>query len=124
LHSFQPSHIPDAMLTEAQSRAARGLLNWSRDDLAKASGVPKPTLRGFELGADSRSSTLRRLRRALEEAGVEFLDGAEGSGVRLKPWAEAKLKASAEQRMQSLQESRRTKRANPPSRKQRKSASS
>jgi transcriptional regulator with XRE-family HTH domain len=86
LHSVQVSHIPDAMLTAEQSRGARGLLNWSRDDLAKASGVPKPTVRGFELGADSRNSTLLKIRRALESAGVEFLDEdeARGVGVRLR----------------------------------------
>ena len=75
------------MLTPAQLRAGRALLAWSRDDLAKKSGIAAETVKGFELrGSDSKLSTLQKWRRALEAAGVIFLgadDGA-GSGVRLK----------------------------------------
>jgi transcriptional regulator with XRE-family HTH domain len=78
------------MLTPDQLRAARSLVKWSRDDLAKKAGVAAVTIKGFELlGADSKISTLNKLRRALEAAGVEFIDdGAKseegGPGVRLK----------------------------------------
>jgi hypothetical protein len=54
------------------------------------SGVASVTIKGFELlGADSKISTLNKLRRALEQAGVEFIDdGAHsyegGPGVRLR----------------------------------------
>jgi hypothetical protein len=45
------------------------------------------TIRGFEiLGADSKQSTLHKIQRALELAGVEFIDedDVKGPGVRLK----------------------------------------
>ena len=54
---------------------ARAALKWSREDLAKKSGVAAVTIKGFELlGADSKFSTLNKLQRALEAAGVEFID--------------------------------------------------
>ena len=80
-----------AMLTSDQLRAARALVKWSRDDLAEQSGVAAVTIKGFELlGADSKISTLNKLRRALEAAGVEFIDDQAksyegGPGVRFKP---------------------------------------
>ena len=77
------------MLTPAQLRAARALVGWSRETLAEAAGVSAQTVTGFELlGADSKISTLNKIRRALEAAGVEFIDeDAEtkrGPGVRLR----------------------------------------
>lgn len=78
------------MLTPSQLRAARTLVGWTRDDLAAKSGVAAVTVKGFELlGADSKISTLNKMRRALEAAGVEFIDeGARsddgGPGVRLR----------------------------------------
>jgi transcriptional regulator with XRE-family HTH domain len=74
-------------MTPAQLRAARGLLGWSRDDLAEASGVFSNTIRNFENGAsDPKQSTLLAWRRALSRAGVVFIDGDEhqGPGVRLR----------------------------------------
>ena len=69
-------------ITAAQCRAARAMLDWSRDDLAAAARVAKRTVVDFERGARSPiHSTLDVLRRALEAAGIEFLDG---DGVRLK----------------------------------------
>jgi DNA-binding XRE family transcriptional regulator len=37
-------------LTPDQCRAARGFLNWSREELAKASGVSPETIKNFETG--------------------------------------------------------------------------
>ena len=73
-------------ITPAQSRAARGLIGWSRDQLAAASGVPGRTLSDFELGNTvPRATTTSRLQTALEAAGVEFIAGnGGGAGVRLK----------------------------------------
>jgi transcriptional regulator with XRE-family HTH domain len=77
------------MLTPAQLRAARALIGWTRDDLAKKAGVASVTVKGFEyLGADSKISTLQKMRRALEAAGVQFIEDegeAGGPGVRLRP---------------------------------------
>ena len=69
----------------AQSRAARGLIEWSRDQLAATSGVPARTVADFELGNTTpRAATTNRLRAALEAAGVEFIsENGGGAGVRL-----------------------------------------
>ncbi len=75
------------MLTPAQLRAARALVSWTRDDLATQSGVFANTIRNFEHGtSDPKLSTLHKWRRALEAAGVMFIDPDEkdGPGVRLK----------------------------------------
>jgi transcriptional regulator with XRE-family HTH domain len=75
------------MLTPAQLRAARSLVDWSREDLAKHSGVAPNTIKDFERGAsDPKQSTLLKWRRALEAAGVRFIeaDDYDGPGVRLR----------------------------------------
>lgn len=68
-----------------QIRAARALLDWTRDDLAAASGVTIRTLARIE-GAQTipRQTTLKALSSALEIAGVEFIaENGGGPGVRL-----------------------------------------
>jgi transcriptional regulator with XRE-family HTH domain len=75
------------MITPAQLRAARALLDWTRDDLAANSGVAAVTAIGFEHGkTDPKISTLYKWRRALEAAGVVFVDEDDtiGPGVRLR----------------------------------------
>jgi transcriptional regulator with XRE-family HTH domain len=73
-------------LTPAQSRAARGLLEWSQSELAARSNLSESTVRDFEKGR--RLPTINNLdavRRALEAAGVEFIaENGGGPGVRLK----------------------------------------
>ena len=72
------------MLTSAQCRAARGLINWNQQQLADAAGVGVATVRLFEGGkGEQRRSTLTVIRQALEAAGVEFTDG-DRPGVRLR----------------------------------------
>lgn len=70
----------------SQIRAARGLLDWTRDRLVMASGVPKSTLVRAETEATTpRQSTLSAIRTALEAAGVEFIaENGGGAGVRLR----------------------------------------
>jgi transcriptional regulator with XRE-family HTH domain len=75
------------LLTPEQLRAARGLLDWSRAELAKRSGTAPETIQAFEIGAsDPKLSTLRKWRLALQKAGVEFIDpdADKGPGVRLR----------------------------------------
>ncbi|WP_353640937.1 transcriptional regulator [Mesorhizobium sp. WSM2239] len=74
------------MLTSAQCRAARALIEWSRDQLADASKVAVRTIVDFERNArEPREVTKDALRRALEIAGVIFVDeNGEGPGVRLR----------------------------------------
>ncbi len=74
------------MITSAQIRAARGLLNWSRKDLAEKSGVSFASmmrLESFNGVPSSNVKTLDALKKAFEEAGVEFTGTPEsGAGVR------------------------------------------
>jgi transcriptional regulator with XRE-family HTH domain len=72
--------------TGQQCRAARGLLDWTQEVLAEVARIGIATVRQFEGGhADSRQATLAVLRRAFEEAGVDFIDeNGGGPGVRMR----------------------------------------
>jgi predicted transcriptional regulator len=74
------------MVTPAQCRAARGLLAWSQQDLARKAGVGIVTVHQLEAGTSQpRHATIAVILRAFEAAGVEFLDeNGGGPGVRLK----------------------------------------
>ncbi|MER8918270.1 helix-turn-helix domain-containing protein [Mesorhizobium sp. M0761] len=68
-----------------QIRAARALIDWTREDLANASGVTVRTLARIESSQTlPRTATLQAISSALEAAGIEFIsqNGA-GPGVRL-----------------------------------------
>jgi transcriptional regulator with XRE-family HTH domain len=74
-----------------QVKAARALLGWSQEDLAEAAGVSVPTLKRLEAGEGllgGRAETGRKIRTAIEAAGVEFIHEKDGGpGVRLgKRW--------------------------------------
>jgi len=75
-------------LTSEQIRAARALLRWSAVDLARASAVAANTIRRAEVAGGITTLTAANdlsIRRALEEAGVEFIDeNGGGAGVRLR----------------------------------------
>jgi transcriptional regulator with XRE-family HTH domain len=73
-------------ISALQCRAARSLLDWSRETLATKAGVGLRTLVDFERGARSpHATTLEAVQQALEEAGVIFIaENGEGAGVRLK----------------------------------------
>ena len=75
-------------LSSAQIRAARALLRWSAADLAKESALGANTIRRAEVAEDGTSLTTANelaVRRALEAAGVEFIDeNGGGLGVRFK----------------------------------------
>lgn len=73
-------------ITKEQCRAARALLDWSRDDLSGAAQVAHRTISDFERGARQPiAATAQAMRTALETAGVVFVDeNGEGPGVRLK----------------------------------------
>ena len=76
------------MLSSAQIRAARALLRWSAADLAKKFALGANTIRRAEVAEDGTSLTVANdlaVRRALEAAGVEFIDeNGGGPGVRLR----------------------------------------
>ena len=76
------------MITSDQIRAARALLKWSADDLAKSANVGIATVRRFEVVKGVPSGQVRildALKVALELGGVEFVGTPDDRpGVRLK----------------------------------------
>lgn len=79
------------MLSAAQIRAARALLDWNQPRLAEAAGLSTPTIRRMEGDKGPGKSTaenVEAVRRALEDAGIVFLASGEirdgGPGVRLR----------------------------------------
>ena len=75
-------------MSVAQIKAARALLGWSQSDLARHSNVSEPTIARLESidgELRGRAGTARKIRIALESAGVEFVDeNGGGPGVRLR----------------------------------------
>jgi transcriptional regulator with XRE-family HTH domain len=71
------------MITGEQVKAARKLLGWSQMTLALEAGVEQSTITKFERGKPrAEGRTVSAIQRALESAGVEFID--DEPGVRLK----------------------------------------
>lgn len=67
------------MISPEQSRAARGWLDWSQDELAKRANVSLSTVRDFEKGRRAPiRNNLDAMQRVLEEAGVSLSSDAEG----------------------------------------------
>jgi transcriptional regulator with XRE-family HTH domain len=87
---LQRMSIKSTLTTEVM-KAARMLLGWSQDDLAQKSGVSSSRLRHLEakpgpLGG--RASTIAAIRKAFEDAGIEFSNG-DSPGIKLhKIWDE------------------------------------
>ena len=75
------------MISANQIRAARGLLGISAADLASRAEVTWKTIQRFESSDGipaSRAGTLERVKKAFEQAGIEFLgDPLKSPGVRL-----------------------------------------
>ena len=74
-------------LTPQQCRAARGLLDWTQEELAARAGVSRSTVRGFENGQhELHRGSAAVIRGAFEVAGVVLIDpdGEAGPGVRLQ----------------------------------------
>jgi DNA-binding XRE family transcriptional regulator len=74
---------PKPIVTPAQIRAARALLYWSTADLAERSLVSRQTIAGIESGkrTSSYDRTLADIIRACDDAGVLFIDEADGLGA-------------------------------------------
>lgn len=73
------------MLTSEQVRAARALKRIDQKELAGLAGISVETIKRLEKTdgpmLSATGTTLSAIQRALEAAGVEFIDG----GVRMKP---------------------------------------
>jgi transcriptional regulator with XRE-family HTH domain len=80
------------MLSSAQMKAARALLEWDQRTLAKAAGVSLPTIQRMEASEQNvraNVDTLTKVLEALDRGGVEVIaqgavSAAGGRGVRLK----------------------------------------
>lgn len=71
-------------MTPEQSRAARGWLNWTQQDLADKASVGISTVRDFEAGRRQPiANNIGAMRRVIEEAGVELVEeSGEAVGIR------------------------------------------
>ena len=76
------------MRYSAQIRAARALLGWSQDQLARRAEVGLATLRRIEQTegiVKGNFSTVLKIQKALEQAGIDFTESDSGQiGVRLE----------------------------------------
>jgi transcriptional regulator with XRE-family HTH domain len=73
-------------LTASQCRAGRALIEWSQQQLSQAASIDVQTIGDFEKRFRAPDETTRRrLRAALEAAGVVFIaENGGGAGARLK----------------------------------------
>ncbi len=74
-------------ITGPQAHAARVLVEWPRDHVARLSGMEVETLAAFERGKiDPGDAARNAVQAALESGGAVFIpeDGRQGAGVRLK----------------------------------------
>lgn len=69
------------MITIHASRAARGLLGWSLQDLAARTGISYESLSRFENGRPVRDSTAAKIAAAFEAEGVELISDKERTGA-------------------------------------------
>jgi transcriptional regulator with XRE-family HTH domain len=64
------------MLTPELTRAARGLLDWSQENLAKKANLGLSTVKDFEAGRRTPAvNNLAAIQTALENGGVRFVTG-------------------------------------------------
>ena len=76
------------MLQVAQLRAARALLGWRQEDVARAAKISVATIRRIESQEGVPTgyvSTLLKIQASFEQAGIQFIDDNEtgGFGVRM-----------------------------------------
>lgn len=83
-------------LSKEQIRGARGMLDWSLTDLARAAEVSVSSIKRLETaGLDAVSANLvTKMRAALERHGITFLpDEGAGPGLRLGPRQDDQFRA-------------------------------
>jgi transcriptional regulator with XRE-family HTH domain len=74
------------VVTIEQIRAARGLLGWSQTELASRAGLSVPTVKRLEGGFGPKVSdaACAKLQKALEAAGIKFIEKTSGDAGVLK----------------------------------------
>lgn len=65
--------LPHQVISAAQIKAARAILDWSQDELARSAMLSLSTVRSCEAGFVPRRSSIQQIRRTMEKAGIEFL---------------------------------------------------
>jgi transcriptional regulator with XRE-family HTH domain len=76
------------MITSEQIRGARAMLRIEQSDLAARAGVSLETIKRIERSpgeVSAMAATVEKIRRALEDSGVEFTNG-DRAGVRWRGW--------------------------------------
>ncbi|MCB9989665.1 MAG: helix-turn-helix transcriptional regulator [Rhodospirillales bacterium] len=69
-------------ITTAQIRGARGILNWSQNDLAERTGISATSIGAIENGSTTpRANTIMTIQKAFEDGGIEFIGT---TGLRLR----------------------------------------
>jgi transcriptional regulator with XRE-family HTH domain len=72
-------------IVPVQCWIARTALGWNVADLARAAQVSRRTVSDFERGGSLKATTVEAIQRALEKAGVIFIDANDGGpGARLR----------------------------------------
>ena len=97
------NHDNVMVFSPVQCRMARGALGLGVRDLAAAAKVSVDTVLRFERGDELKERTIAAIRRALEEAGVEFTNGDQ-PGVRLTKTAAARSMEHADQATSAARE--------------------
>jgi transcriptional regulator with XRE-family HTH domain len=62
-----------------QAKAARELMGWTQDDLAKITGLSPGTIKNYENGKTQTVGTTAAIRQAFEKAGIVFVLESEGN---------------------------------------------
>jgi len=71
-------------ITPIQCRAAREMLKWRREHLQEITKLGRETIGNFEREISSPTvRTLADLKKAFENAGIEFVNDEKGEGVKL-----------------------------------------
>jgi DNA-binding XRE family transcriptional regulator len=70
-------------MTPNESKTARSLLSWNQEKLAAHAGISKRTVAAFESGEPTRDQSVELMKKALEKAGITFVDNAVETGVLL-----------------------------------------
>jgi DNA-binding XRE family transcriptional regulator len=70
------------LITAAQIRAARGLLNWSQSHLAREAGISRRTVNAAETEtAETKPETIDKITRVFRANGIRFVADSGEEGV-------------------------------------------
>ncbi len=78
-------NLTDRRLSPPACRAARGLLDWTQQELASRAGVSRSTIREFENGHHAlQEASEAAVMEALAASGIEFIRGKDRIGVQMR----------------------------------------